>query len=440
MGFVYLILGILIGVAGGAVAAYYLARRGWWIPAAPDRDPYLAALLAVLDDRPDRATDILVKTAKLNTGDVGLYRALAALFRRVGEFGKAIRLDRIVAVREDLRKGQKAEVLYHLALDYRGAGKVRQALDYLEEAFRLDPKAQRIGLLLVDLYQQSGDEERAYEVLARVGAKDDASIAARLAELQVEIGRRRLAAGDAKGARKHFRRALEHHPKGYAARLHLGDSYLRTQAYDKAIAAWVEILEDRPELFGALYPRFEDAFFSKGVFDELGGFIRDYLAAYRDSPRAMLILARYLAKKRRVDDAIRELRAALAVDPGFVEAHRELGLLLLDRGTGEEIADAYREFLDHLPTLVPAYKCKTCQADSESFFWRCPACGAFETALPTRATERVGGSAPVVEPQPPRPVGFPTRTLEVVEAGPRIDRTGDRVSRESKASSKKASG
>ena len=232
------------------------------------------------------------------------------------------------------------------------------------------------------------------------------------------------AAGDPKGARKHFRRALEHHPKGYAGRLHLGDSYLRTGAHDKAIAAWVEILEDRPELFGALYPRFEDAFFSKGVFDDLGGFIRDYLAAYRDSPRAMLILARYLAKKRRMDDAIRELRAALGVDPGFVEAHRELGLLLLDRGTGEEIGDAYRAFLDHLPALVPAYRCKACNGDAESFFWRCPTCNAFETALPTRATER----APVpTAVQTERPVGFPTpapsgtlstssRSLEVVES------------------------
>lgn len=421
LGFFYDLLLLLVGSAIGGVGAYYLARRGWWIPAAPDRDPYLNALVAVLDDRPEKAVEILVKTARVNTGDVGLYRAMAALFRKIGQHAKAIRLDRIVAVREDLRKGQRAEVLYHLALDYRGAGRVRQALENLEESFRLAPKETRVGLLLVEMYQESGEEERAYEVLVKCAPKDDSKVAARLAELQVEIGRRRLAAGDAKGARKHFRRALEHHPKGYAGRLHLGDAYLRTGSHDKAIAAWVEILEDRPELFGALYPRFEDAFFSKGVFDDLGGFIRDYLAAYRDSPRAMLILARYLSKKRRIDDAIRELRASLTVDPGFVEAHRELGLLLLDRGTPEEVAEAYREFLDHLPTLVPAYKCKACHADAESFFWRCPSCRAFETALPTRATERAATAAPVEQTDAPRPVGFPTRTLEVVEPERRIE-------------------
>ena len=427
LGLLYDILLLLIGSAAGAVGAYYLARRGWWIPAAPDRDPYLSALVAVLDDRPEKAVEVLVKTARVNTGDVGLYRAMAALFRRLGEYGKAIRLDRIVAVREDLRKGQRAEVLYHLALDYKGAGRVRQALENLEEAFRLAPKETRTALLLVDMYQQAGDEERAWEVLSKAAPKDDAKQASRLAELQVEIGRRRLAAGDAKGARKHFRRALEHHPKGYAGRLHLGDAYLRTGSHDKAIAAWVEILEDRPELFGALYPRFEDAFFSKGVFDDLGGFIRDYLAAYRDSPRAMLILARYLSKKRRIDDAIRELRAALVVDPGFVEAHRELGLLLLDRGTPEEIADAYRAFLDHLPTLVPAYKCTACRADAESFFWRCPSCRAFETALPTRATERASSAQSTEAADPSRSaVGFPTRTLEVVEPERRIEGTSSR--------------
>jgi lipopolysaccharide biosynthesis regulator YciM len=421
--FLYGLLLLLVGGAIGGLVCYWLARQGWFLTSASDRDPYLHALIAVLDEKHEKATDVLVKTARVNTGDVGLYRALAALFRRRGEFAKAIRLDRIVAVREDLRKGQRAEVLYHLALDYKGAGRVRQAVENLEEAARLDPKDGRIGTLLVDLYQQAGDEIQAYEVLARLApSSKDPRVPERLAELQVEIGRRRLAAGDPKGARKHFRKALEHHPKGYAGRLHLGDAYLRSGSHDKAIAAWVEILEDRPELFGALYPRFEDAFFSKGVFDDLGGFIRDYLAAYRDSPRAMLILARYLAKKRRTDDAIRELRGALTVDPGFVEAHRELGLLLLDRGTPDEIAEAYREFLDHLPSLVPAYKCKACNGDVESFFWRCPACGAFETALPTRATERPipGAAEALIE----RPVGFPTspgRTLEVVDSSPRIE-------------------
>ena len=415
LGFLYALLLLVVGGAIGGVVSYYLARQGWWISAAPDRDPYLNALTALLADDPEKAADVLVKTARMNTGDVGLYRALAGLFRKLGEYGKAIRLDRVVAVREDLRKGTRAEVLYNLALDYHGAGRVRQAVENLEEAFRLNGKDSRVGKLLVDLYQKSGEEERAYEVLTRFARRDDAKTAARLAELQVEVGRRRLAADDAKGARKHFRRALEHHPKGYAARLHLGDAYMRTGAWDKAIAAWVEILEDRPELFGALYPRFEDAFFSKGVFDDLGGFIRDYLTAYRDSPRAMLILARHLAKKRRIDEAIRELRASLAVDPGFVEAHRELGLLLLDRGTSEEIADAYREFLDHLPSVVPPYRCKACLGEAESFFWRCPSCGAFETALPTRAIERQPMATPA--PVEDRPVGFPTGTARVRGGG-----------------------
>src|SRR5882762_9822745 len=106
----YALLLLAIGAAAGGLASYYLARRGWWVPASPDRDPYLAALIAVLDEKPEKATEILVKTARLNTGDVGLYRALAALFRKVGEWGKAVRLDRIVAVREDLRKSSRAEV------------------------------------------------------------------------------------------------------------------------------------------------------------------------------------------------------------------------------------------------------------------------------------------------------------------------------------------
>src|SRR5687767_5842173 len=133
LGILYALLLLVVGGAVGALVSYYLARRGVWLTTAPDRDPYLAALTAVLDEDHEKAADVLVKTARMNTGDVGLYRALAGLFRKLGEYGKAIRLDRVVAVREDLRKGTRAEVLYHLALDYYGAGRVRQALENLEE-------------------------------------------------------------------------------------------------------------------------------------------------------------------------------------------------------------------------------------------------------------------------------------------------------------------
>ena len=41
LSFFYGLLLLVVGVAGGGVACYYIARQGWWVPAAPDRDPYL---------------------------------------------------------------------------------------------------------------------------------------------------------------------------------------------------------------------------------------------------------------------------------------------------------------------------------------------------------------------------------------------------------------
>lgn len=383
-----IIVMFLLGVAAGAFGLWEAQRRDIWGLRQRNADPVTTVINALVDGRLDLAEALLAKMVRVDRDNITLNRALAAVYRRQGRYQKALNRDRTIAVREKIRPNVKAEAFYHLSLDYLGLGNSRRAVEALEEAMRLAPRNRRIARTLVDLLAERGDWERAYEILSRRSTPGDPKAAARLAHFQVEMGQAVMNDGRPKAARRHFARAIEFHPEGYAARLLLGDSFMASEQYERAVEAWEQIVKNRPPLFSALYPRFRDAFFNDGRFDELGAYLRRHLSEHNDDPRGIVILAQYLAKKQRFDDAIRELRAALQVDPGYIEAHRELGLLLVKQGHSADALDAYKELLAQLPGRTPAFHCNSCKSAHIDLFWRCPVCGAFESAVPvvTEAT------------------------------------------------------
>jgi lipopolysaccharide biosynthesis regulator YciM len=395
--FLAVLLMFLLGIASGVGLLWELQRRDLFGMRMRLGDSVVGVVNALVDGRLDRAEGLLLRMLQQDKQNVSLNRALAAVYRRQGRYKKALARDRSIAVQEKIRPNVKAEAFYHLALDYQGLGKPRRALEALEEAVRLAPRNRRIASALVDLLAARQDWDRAYEVQARRSTPGDQVALARLAHFQVEMGQGRLAGRDHKGALGHFHKARELHPDGYAAQLLAGDTHLAAEQYDRAIAEWSDLTRQRPELFAALYPRFQDAFFNSGRFDELGEFLRAHLSDHGgDDPRPIVILARYLAKKQLTEESIRELKQALSLDPGFIEAHRELGLLLLSEQRSAEALERYRELLEALPGRTPAFRCQSCHAAQVELFWRCPACGAFESASPA-----VAKPPPPNRPTPP---------------------------------------
>jgi protein O-mannosyl-transferase len=71
--------------------------------------------------------------------------------------------------------------------------------------------------------------------------------------------------------------------------------------------------------------------------------------------RAHSNLGQALYTEGRIDEAIAEYRAALAIDPDFAEASNYLGTALSDRGDIDQAIAAYREALRVLPTFAEAH-------------------------------------------------------------------------------------
>jgi Tfp pilus assembly protein PilF len=137
--------------------------------------------------------------------------------------------------------------------------------------------------------------------------------------------------GDLDAAVRWYRESLAAHPTA-EAHTFLGWTLSFRGDYEGAIRECKKAIEVDPD-FGNPYNDIGSYLIRLGRYDEAEGWLRRALVAPRYEPRhyPRVNLARVFAKRGEIQAAIRELRAALALVPGYrparSELHRLLGLL-----------------------------------------------------------------------------------------------------------------
>ena len=92
---------------------------------------YFKGLNFLLNEQPDKAIEAFIEVVKVDPETVELHFALGSLFRRRGEYDRAIRMHQNLLERADLGAEQKLQALMELGQDYLKAG----ILDRAEEVF-----------------------------------------------------------------------------------------------------------------------------------------------------------------------------------------------------------------------------------------------------------------------------------------------------------------
>src|SRR5512146_2812632 len=92
---------------------------------------YFKGLNFRLNEQPDKAIEAFIEVVKVDPQTIELHFALGSLFRRRGEYDRAIRMHQNLLERADLGEEQKVIALAELGQDYLKAG----ILDRAEEIF-----------------------------------------------------------------------------------------------------------------------------------------------------------------------------------------------------------------------------------------------------------------------------------------------------------------
>ncbi|MBN8489066.1 MAG: PEP-CTERM system TPR-repeat protein PrsT [Burkholderiales bacterium] len=190
----------------------------------------------------DRAVEALDTYTRLHPRDVQATLLLASAHMAHGRYPRAIAL-----LQSALQREVRPELQDALAMAYMKSGQFKSALAVLETAWKRNPGSVYIGSSLAGLYLQLGQPARAVavaETLAKSGKDQPA--------LQFLLGKARLEAGDAKGARTALEAAANANPRFVDPQVELARLDIRSRNFEAAEKRLMALVKREPKHMGLL--------------------------------------------------------------------------------------------------------------------------------------------------------------------------------------------
>ena len=343
---------------------------------------YFKGLNFLLNEQPDKAIEAFIEVVKVDPETVELHFALGSLFRRRGEYDRAIRMHQNLLERTDLGPEQKVIALAELGQDYLKAG----ILDRAEEVFKkLEKSAQSAAARrhLLEIYEQEKDWSRAIEMtqLVESDPRD-------LAQYYCELAASEAAQSRPDNARRHLETALEANRKCVRASLQLGDLERGQGNTDRAIEHWKRIESQNPSYLALVAQRLLEAYREAGRAEEGLTLLAGYLERYPSLDLLDTVFQQTLEAKG-PEQAYALVRDELKRNPTLLGLDRLLEAQIIAAGSPDKRRDLelVRNLVHGHTRRLARYRCETCGFKARQFHWRCPACGGWETYPPRRTEE-----------------------------------------------------
>ena len=179
----WILLGLPMAFALGWLASRFDLRQ---LKLDNQRTPkaYFKGLNHLLNEQQDQAIDAFIEAVQSDPDTSELHFALGNLFRRRGEYERAVRVHQHLLARADLSQNDRDRAQHALALDYLKAG----LLDRAEQALRLlegTAFAAMSHLALLSIYERSRDWVQAAAMADKLAQSGEGSFQARQAHAVV---------------------------------------------------------------------------------------------------------------------------------------------------------------------------------------------------------------------------------------------------------------
>jgi len=343
---------------------------------------YFKGLNFLLNEQPDKAIEAFIEVVKVDPETIELHFALGSLFRRRGEYDRAIRMHQNLLERADLAGEQKVIALAELGQDYLKAG----ILDRAEEIFaklQTSPLAAAARRHLLEIYEQEKEWQRAIEMTRQVESDPRA-----LAQYLCELAASEAASSRLDAARRHLEQALDENRKCVRASLQLGDLERDSGNRERAIEHWKRIESQNPAYLALAAQRLYEAHKQAGRAEDGLRLLAGYLERYPSLDLLDTVFQHTLEAKGH-EEAYKLVRDELRRNPTLLGLDRLLEAQIIAAGSPDRRRDLelVRNLVHGHTRRLARYRCETCGFKARQFHWRCPACGGWETYPPRRTEE-----------------------------------------------------
>ncbi|MDE2441279.1 MAG: lipopolysaccharide assembly protein LapB, partial [Betaproteobacteria bacterium] len=341
---------------------------------------YFQGLNFLLNEQPDKAIDSFLEVAKVDSQTVELHFALGNLFRRRGETERAIRMHQNLIDLPDLDERVRLQALSELGQDYLKAG----LLDRAEEIFNkllstsFEEEAKRN---LLEIYQVEKEWLKAVDIAREL---PDVASHREIAEYYCELAANEIMRSRPDEARQYLDVAMQENRKCVRASLLQGDLLLQEGKTPEAIEAWQRIEQQDPAYLALVAQRLLETYRKQERLAEGIALLNGYLERY-PSLDLLEVVYQLVLESEGTEAAYRLVRAELQRNPTL------LGLEKLMSARLPLAAPEVRPDVELAKTIIQGYtkrlsryRCDNCGFKARQFYWRCPACGGWETYPPRR--------------------------------------------------------
>ncbi|MBE7369936.1 lipopolysaccharide assembly protein LapB [Ramlibacter pallidus] len=338
---------------------------------------YFRGLNFLLNEQQDQAIDAFIEAVQNDPDTTELHFALGNLFRRRGEYERAVRVHEHLLSRADLSRADRHRAQHALALDFLKAG----LLDRAEEALRkLEGTAfeEQALLALLAIYERSRDWVQACEIARKL---DSGAAAGQFAGRQAHYLCEQAAGAPPERAEELLHKALKIAPQTARPRMEL--AALRRRAGDPrgALELLLELAEASPAAVPLLAKPLTDAAVACGRQADAMQVLQ---ASYEQRP-SLDVLDGITTLENDADAARGWYVRHLQREPSLVAAAKWIAGEKLEH---EQFHPDVQRALDHAVKPLTRYRCAACGFEAKQHFWQCPGCQAWDS-YPARRVEEL---------------------------------------------------
>jgi len=349
--------------------------------APPLNTDYLKGLNFLLNEQTDLALEHFLHMVRVDDKTIETHFALGNLFRRRGEFDRAIRIHQNIIARPDLAVEQRDQALYSLAKDYLGAG----LLDRAENLFARLAEGSRFQVQALEalrgIYEQERDWERAIDASQQLEVLSGRSMALQIAHYYCELAESATAGKDFASARRFVKKAQAGHPgtlRGALTRAHIAQD---TDDNKTALRLYHRIIAENTYLVAEALPEIVAVSERENTTSDLERALRKLLQEHPDmsSLVAYTAIVNDIGGIGVIDSCVEQYMLNEPTLGEFVELRQ---LSSGDNGSSQFAFEKVRGALAKLANSTPRYQCQECGFSSLRLLWQCPGCRNWETQRP----------------------------------------------------------
>jgi len=341
---------------------------------------YFRGLNFLLNEQQDQAIDAFIEAVQNDPDTSELHFALGNLFRRRGEYERAVRVHEHLMSRGDLTQTERDRAQHALALDFLKAG----LLDRAEVALRkLEGTSyeEEARLALLSIYERSRDWTHATDIAAKLDSASHGSFSTRQAHYLCEQAVSAAASGNTSQALDLLQQAAAMAPASPRPLIDLAKLQTQLGQHADAFATLRRLEQTAPQ-----------------ALPLAAGLLVNIAQQSGQQAAALDLLKANYAQLPSIDviEAIVKLDTVSADPRQWYGQHleREASLVAAAKWiAGEKLGSAHehsmvQRALDQATKPLMRYRCAACGFEATQHFWHCPGCQAWDS-YPARRIEEL---------------------------------------------------